>query len=74
MSEKSNIKLTELHLDEVNVAITEHKHHINIKPIKDKIEELNKPTFSFDFICREEIVKEIDKLSNKKPSQKLISL
>ena len=73
MSEKSNIKLTELHLDEVNVAITEHKH-INIKPIKNKIEELNKPTFSFDFICREEIVKETDKLSNKKPSQKLISL
>ena len=36
--------------------------------------ELKNPTFSFDFICRKEIVKEIDKLSNKKPSQKLISL
>ena len=31
--------------------------------------DLNNPTFSFDFICREEIVKEIDKLCNKKASQ-----
>ena len=31
--------------------------------------ELKNPTFSFDFICRKEKVKDIDKLCNKKASQ-----
>ena len=30
---------------------------------------MNNPTFSYHFICREEIIREIDKLCNKKASQ-----
>ena len=59
--EKSNIKLTELHLDEINMAIIRYKKHTSIKAIKNRMAEPNNPTLSFDFICREEIFKEIDK-------------
>ena len=48
------------------MAITNYK---NIQAIKNRMVELINPTFTYDFICREEIVKENDKLSNKKASQ-----
>ena len=41
------------------------KHHKRIKTITNTTVELNNPTFSFDFISREEIVKETEKLCNK---------
>ena len=66
---KLNVQLTELHLDEVNKLIIKYKTHTSIKTIKDRMVELNYPIFSFGLICREEIVREIDKLCNKKASQ-----
>ena len=68
MIEKPNINLTEIHLDEVIIGITKYKHHASIKV--QKMEELKNPTFSYNFVCREEIVEEIDKLSSKKAFEK----
>ena len=48
------------------MAITNYK---SIQAIKNRMVELINPTFTYDFICREEIVKENDKSSNKKASQ-----
>ena len=48
------------------MAITNYK---NIQAIKNRMVELINPTFTYDFICREEIVNGNDKLSNKKASQ-----
>ena len=48
--EKSNIKLTELQLEKINLAIIKRKNHTSIKTIKSKMVELSNPTFSFDFI------------------------
>ena len=68
---KSNRKPTEPHLDELNMVIIKYKNHRSIKAVRNRMAELNNPTFSFDFICREEIIKEIDKLCNKKASQNI---
>ena len=54
---KSNVKLIELHLDEVNMTIVKYKNSTSIKAIQSRMGELNNPTCSFDFTCREEIVK-----------------
>ena len=52
------------------MAIIKYKNHVSIKAIKNRMAELNNNnTFSFDFICHEEIIKEIDKLFNKKASE-----
>ena len=65
---KSSIKLTELYLDEVNMAVANYKNRANMKAIKNRMEELNNPTFNHEefvmknLICHEEIVIEIDKL------------
>ena len=69
MIQKSNTKPTKLHLDEVNMAIIKYKKHSSINTIKNRMVEQNNPKFSFDFICCKEIVKAIDKSSNKKASQ-----
>ena len=37
--------------------------------VKNRMVELDNSKFSFDFICREKIVKEIGKLSSKKAFQ-----
>ena len=70
MIEKSNMKLTELYIDEVNMAVIKYKKRTkyikNTKAIKNRMLELNNPILSFDLICHEEIVKEIDKLCIKK--------
>ena len=51
MIKKSSIKLTKLYLDEVNMVVTSYKNRTNMKAIKNRMEELNNPTFS-----REEFV------------------
>ena len=56
------------------MAIIKYENHTNMKAIKDRMLELNNRTFSFYSICREEIVKEIEKLGNKKLLKILISL
>ena len=66
---KSYIKPTELHFDELNMATIKYKNHTSIKANKNIIVDLNNPTFSFDFICHEKILKEIDMSYNKKPCQ-----
>ena len=45
---KSSIKLTELYLDEVNMAVTNYQNRTNMKAIKNRMEELNNPTFSHE--------------------------
>ena len=45
---KSSIKLTELYLDEVNMAVTNYKNRANMKAIKNRMEELNNPTFNHE--------------------------
>ena len=67
VSKKSNIKPTELHLDEINGTIIKYENNTSIKAIKNRMVELNNLTFSSN--CREEIVIEIVKLYNKKASQ-----
>ena len=66
---KSNIKLTKFYAGNVNMAIIKYKNHTSFNVTKNRMVELNNPTLSFDFICREDVVKEIDKLCNKKASQ-----
>ena len=46
--EKSNAKLTELHLHEVNMPVIKYKTHTSIKAINITMVELNNPTFSLD--------------------------
>ena len=46
--EKSNAKLTELHLHEVNMPAIKYKTHTSIKAINTTMVELNNPTFSLD--------------------------
>ena len=52
------------------MAITKYKNHTSIKAIKNRMVELNNSTFSFDFIFLKEILAGIDKLCDKKASQK----
>lgn len=51
------------------MLIVKYKTHTSIKAIKDRMIELNYPIFSIGLICSEEIVRETDKLCNKKASQ-----
>ena len=50
------------------------KHHERIKTIKNTMVELNNPPFRLDFISREEMVKETEKLCNKTLLKILMSL
>ena len=45
-TKKSNTKLTDLQLDEVNMTIANNIHHTSLKAIQNRMEELNNPTFN----------------------------
>ena len=70
VTEKESGTFTENNLSEVEVALKKYKNHSSINAITKRMKNLGNLTFSFNFISHEDTVKELNKLKNKKASQK----
>ena len=55
----------------VSTAINKFRNHPSILSINKNMERIGCPSFSFEFVSLEETIKEVNKLSIKKASQKL---
>ena len=60
--------------NKVSTSINEFRNHPSILSINKNMERIGRPSFAFEFVSLEEIIKEINKLSIKKSSQTLDTL
>ena len=70
VTEKVSGTFTENNLSKVELALKKYKNHPSIYAITKWIKNLGNFTFSFIFILHEDTVNELNKLKNKKASQK----
>ena len=70
LTEKESTTFTENDLSEMEMALKKYKNHPSINAINKRMKNLGNFTFSFNFISHEDIVKELNQLKSKKPSQK----
>ena len=71
VTEKQSGTFTENNLSEVELALKKYQNHPSIYAVTKRIKYLGNFTFSFKFILDEDTVKELNKLKNKKASQKI---
>ena len=70
VTEKVSGTFTENNLSEVELALKKYKNHPSIYAITKRIKNLGNFTFSFNSILHEDTVNQLNKLKNKKASQK----
>ena len=70
LTEKESATFTENNFSEVEMALKKYKNHPSITAITKQMKNLGNSTFSFNFISHGDIAKELNKLKNKKVSQK----